>query len=371
MALRLESEPAGSIIDDLDGVREVWHDVLPLLDAAADELTLGDLLHGQNFHLQEAMSALEMGDPQMDSMASAEPEEDPAPSLPPDTISAADLVGVLDDMLCCEHAWYGSSPLAHSLFRLDWLHAIPDIRPLELRAPLLAAVKSASAVRALVLRGDVAEEEDFVPSVSGLNLQEHTSEVEVAKQLMAAEEATQLRLTALKAGGEAGGEAGAEAGAEVEAPEALEAVLSRLRFRRGLLTALTAMLRPNAKAAELARKMLAFATAQLVSMRASEPLGTPRDALVCFDGRASKKLMGSAPQRKPPLLPRVDAFTASEALLSRLRGTPRTGLAPQASRPLMALLLMPQASRPLMALLLYSRLRALPRTAVLGHCGYG
>ena len=298
MALRLESEPAGSIIDDLDGVREVWHDVLPLLDAAADELTLGDLLHGQNFHLQEAMSALEMGDPQMDSMASAEPEEDPAPSLPPDTISAADLVGVLDDMLCCEHAWYGSSPLAHSLFRLDWLHAIPDIRPLELRAPLLAAVKSASAVRALVLRGDVAEEEDFVPSVSGLNLQEHTSEVEVAKQLMAAEEATQLRLTALKAGGEAGGEAGAEAGAEVEAPEALEAVLSRLRFRRGLLTALTAMLRPNAKAAELARKMLAFATAQLVSMRASEPLGTPRDALVCFDGRASKKLMGSAPQRK-------------------------------------------------------------------------
>ena len=54
-------------------------------------------------------------------------------------------------------------------------------------------------------------------------------------------------------------------------------------------------------------------------MRASEPLGTPRDALVCFDGRASKKLMGSAPQRKPPLLPRADAFTASEALLSRLR----------------------------------------------------
>ena len=58
-------------------------------------------------------------------------------------------------------------------------------------------------------------------------------------------------------------------------------------------------------------------------MRASETLGTPRDALGCFDGRASKKLMGSAPQRKPPLLPRADAFTASEALLSRLRGTPR------------------------------------------------
>ena len=41
MALRLENEPAGSIIDDLDGVREVWHDVLPLLDAAATEWSPG------------------------------------------------------------------------------------------------------------------------------------------------------------------------------------------------------------------------------------------------------------------------------------------------------------------------------------------
>ena len=112
-ALRLESEPAGSIIDELDGQRAVWHDVLPLLDAAATELSLGDLLHGEGFHLQEAMSALEMGDPQMDSMASAAPEDEPAPSLPPETISAADLVGVLDDMLCCEHAWYASRAGSH------------------------------------------------------------------------------------------------------------------------------------------------------------------------------------------------------------------------------------------------------------------
>ena len=149
-ALRLENEPAGSIIDELDGQRAVWHDVLPLLDAAATELSLGDLLHGEGFHLQEAMSALEMGDPQMDSMASAAPEDEPTPSLPPETISAADLVGVLDEMLCCEHAWYASSALAHSLFRLDWLHAIPEIRPLELRAPLLAAVKVRVRVRVKV-----------------------------------------------------------------------------------------------------------------------------------------------------------------------------------------------------------------------------
>ena len=98
-----------------------------------------------------------------------------------------------------------------------------------------------------MLRGDVAEEEDFVPSVSGLNLQDHTSDVEATKQLMAAEEAMQLRLKAAKdraaapageaAGGAAGGAAAGEAAGETEAPEALDAVLCRLRFRRGLLTA--------------------------------------------------------------------------------------------------------------------------------------
>ena len=65
-----------------------------------------------------------------------------------------------------------------------------------------------------MLRGDVAEEEDFVPSVSGLNLQDHTSEVEATKQLMAAEEAMQLRLKAAKdrAAAPAGEAAGAAAG---------------------------------------------------------------------------------------------------------------------------------------------------------------
>jgi hypothetical protein len=129
-ALRLEDHPPGSIIDDLDGEPAVWHDILPLLDSASDEMTLGDLLHGDHFHLQEAMSALEMGDPQMDSMASAEPEA-PAPSLPPENVPVADIIGVLDEVVCCEHAWYSSFPLAHSLFRLDWLHCVHEVPPVS------------------------------------------------------------------------------------------------------------------------------------------------------------------------------------------------------------------------------------------------
>ena len=45
----------------------VWKNILPSLDAAAAELSLGDLLHLEHFSLHESMSALEMMDAQMDS----------------------------------------------------------------------------------------------------------------------------------------------------------------------------------------------------------------------------------------------------------------------------------------------------------------
>ena len=322
--LHLEDDvtrPPNSIVDDSDGFRVVWHDILPLLDKASEEMTLGDMLHGEAFNLQESMSALEMGDPQMDPMSSNEPEPPPAVPLP-DEISSADLIGVLDDVLCCEQAWYRSFPLAHSLFRLDWLHVADEIGPPELRAPLLAAVKAAAAVRAIVLRADVADEEDFEARVHGLNLQEGISEVDVAKllneveadmprQIQAAKDAWSAKDLALIGPGEvAGGEKAAM----------LEAVLARLRFRRAMVITACALLKPSPKTAEVARRMISFALAQIAPMRASLALGTARDALSCFAGRRSKKLMGAAPARALELMSRDEALKATEAMLGRLKG---------------------------------------------------
>ena len=90
----------------------VWRDVLPTLDAAAGEMALGDLLHGTCFSLHEAMSALQMFDPQMDAgMATATrgwrclTRRWPPPSLPPPDLPLRAFVALADEMLCGEVAW--------------------------------------------------------------------------------------------------------------------------------------------------------------------------------------------------------------------------------------------------------------------------
>ena len=126
----------------------VWRDVLPTLDAAAGEMALGDLLHGTCFSLHEAMSALQMFDPQMDAgMATA---TQPPPSLPPPDLPLRAFVALADEMLCGEVAWYAGLPLVQTVFRLDWLHATREPCDARLRALMLSAVRSAAAVRALL-----------------------------------------------------------------------------------------------------------------------------------------------------------------------------------------------------------------------------
>ncbi|KAG8060619.1 hypothetical protein GUJ93_ZPchr0002g26470 [Zizania palustris] len=46
--------------------RSVWTDASPLLAAACRDLQDGELVHGENFSLFSAMSALEIMDPKMD-----------------------------------------------------------------------------------------------------------------------------------------------------------------------------------------------------------------------------------------------------------------------------------------------------------------
>ncbi|EOD04369.1 hypothetical protein EMIHUDRAFT_107746 [Emiliania huxleyi CCMP1516] len=187
----------------------VWRDVLPTLDAAAGEMALGDLLHGTCFSLHEAMSALQMFDPQMDAgMATA---TQPPPSLPPPDLPLRAFVALADEMLCGEVAWYAGLPLVQTVFRLDWLHATREPCDARLRALMLSAVRSAAAVRALVLRADVSDEEDFAPSSFGIDLRED------AEKLLAEEEE---RLAALLGprgeggGGEAAGGGNGDSGGD-------------------------------------------------------------------------------------------------------------------------------------------------------------
>ena len=100
--LSLESI-SDTILEDFDGEQTTWRNVLPLIDATAEQMKLGDLLHSENFSLHDSMSALEMMDPQMD--AGMKTADLPQPSPPPLPLPPADYIGVVDEVRLADETY--------------------------------------------------------------------------------------------------------------------------------------------------------------------------------------------------------------------------------------------------------------------------
>jgi hypothetical protein len=339
-----DGRDATTIVVNYEGQLTQWHDQLQLLDTASDEMELGDLLAGQSFELQDAMSALEMMDPQMDTgmaVAAAQSAEDdePLPTLP-DEVPDALVIGLLDDILCAEHGWYRGLSLTQTVYKLEWMQSAPDVVDVRLRSTLCATARAVAAARSIVLRGDVHEEEDFNGTLSGLILHDQVTDADLAAMLQQAEEQCAKAVLAAKA--EAGVKASAAEGeqAATEPPpssasssaggsgeaaggsalDLAQAVLCRVRFRQTFCSAMLHLARPSARALEAAKRMLAQAEQQLDQMAGSVALGTPREQLAyCLGGRAVRKRLGSAPTKRPEWLGRGEGVTASRELLAQLR----------------------------------------------------
>ena len=112
--------------------KEGWSDVTELLGSAAAEMSLGEMVHGESFSLFEAMSALELMDPKMDSgMQSARVvpvlERVRSGALcfepwPRESLDAAHVVRVMDRALALEGQWHGGHSLAQTVFTCLLLH---------------------------------------------------------------------------------------------------------------------------------------------------------------------------------------------------------------------------------------------------------
>ena len=135
----------GSVVTEYhDGRRVIWIDTMSLLDEAALEMKLGDLLAGNSFDLQDAMSAIEIMDPRMDSgMQKVRPANEvelPPPAPKHGGVSEALFVGVLDEVLCGEIGWYSGLTLPQTIYRLEWMQNAQEIGHL----PSLALKRSAT-----------------------------------------------------------------------------------------------------------------------------------------------------------------------------------------------------------------------------------
>lgn len=260
------------------GDNTVWADISPLLDAACKELGDGEMIHGENFNLFAAMSALEIMDPKMDSgivskyCSLDEAIEDgaaPVPLSPDKTIDVQSIIDIMDHLLACEATWHSGHSLAQTVFSCIYLlrldrtssHAILHSYCRVIRATCKAVVSVVSDAR-------THEEEDLFSMTYGLPLDGDGDE-KCLSFLNAVEETICRQLRACKAP--------SSKKRVLEDIEPLQhnldleegfckALLCRLRFRKHFFHTLACMRRPQGRGFDMARKHIASCILELESI---------------------------------------------------------------------------------------------------------
>ncbi|KAF8959765.1 Mak10 subunit, NatC N-terminal acetyltransferase-domain-containing protein [Flammula alnicola] len=113
---------------EIPGAGYDFQDVTSLFVEAAAELEPDNLLFMENFTLQESMSALEIGEPRLDSglivHEQLRPPFDPMTPLLPE-----ELCWILDRSLAYETEFHAGNFLAHTVHTLLYVHHLSDIDP--------------------------------------------------------------------------------------------------------------------------------------------------------------------------------------------------------------------------------------------------
>ncbi|KAF2454411.1 Mak10 subunit, NatC N-terminal acetyltransferase-domain-containing protein [Lineolata rhizophorae] len=222
-----------------------WDVTAPFFEAAKT-LGTGTLVKDEFFTLFEAVGALEIMDPKMDSgfLAPGEDLEDYYDVTQP--LSAQQVIGVVDQLLCYEMAWHQGYPLLQTLFTSHYIDVLLGSEPsdinqavfssqpdtsndaggrlvhLVLRAYCVATIKACDFVTQTVTSQNFFEEEDFSSHTYNRNLLVQVSEDHVVALLEEAE-------------GWLEGEGGVSA---IELRDVRLGLLSRIRLRKQFLIAL-------------------------------------------------------------------------------------------------------------------------------------
>ncbi|QDS76903.1 hypothetical protein FKW77_004092 [Venturia effusa] len=119
----LISEGPDRIPYKLMGGQKVY-DITEQFLAAARALPVGTLVKDDDFTLFESVGALEIGDPKMDSGFLA-----PGEKLVDDydifrELLPEEVLGIMDQLLCCEMAWHEGYPLAQTVFTSHYIDTL-------------------------------------------------------------------------------------------------------------------------------------------------------------------------------------------------------------------------------------------------------
>ncbi|XP_051152519.1 uncharacterized protein LOC127266347 isoform X2 [Andrographis paniculata] len=338
--------PMGSSIPP--GGDTVWADVSSLLRLACDDLNFDELIHGENFNLFAAMSALEIMDPKMDSgivstYYSVDEAIDkgaaPVPLSYDRTIDIQCIIDIMDHLLALEATWHKGGSLAQTVFSCIYLLRPERTSSHALLHSFCRIIRiTCNAVVSAVLDARTNEEEDLFTMAYGLPLKVDGDE-KCLSMLHAIEETICRQLKACKAS--------LPKRRTVEDVEPLQnnpdleeglckAVLCRLRFRKHFYHVLMCLRKPQRKGLELAQKHIVCCSSELDAMLKSEDFlrqnsasGTSEDYIenkttasgcmpVGFDSTLNSRSAAPTPPRSIKLLSWIKAVNYFQDLLRDL-----------------------------------------------------
>ncbi|KAI9158436.1 LOW QUALITY PROTEIN: N-alpha-acetyltransferase 35, NatC auxiliary subunit [Paramyrothecium foliicola] len=282
-------------------------DVFDKFSAAVKTLAPGELVKDGFFTLFEAVAALEIMDPKMDSgcvLPGTQYEELYDVSRP---LLPEEVLGIIDQLLCHEISWQMGYPLSQTLLTSVYVEALlmPAASTIEeaqfvrirghesqahpmlsvLRAYCLGMLKASGHINDRIRSEHYYEEEDFVTNTYNRNLLDRFSTRTIQKTLVAAEELCQSQQNS-------------------QNDELMSALIARLQLRRAFLDATESP--EHMDNPELARKPWLDALALLPTIKNTHGLGTPVEE--SFSEKLQRKLASTMPPRPIVQLGFDDAF---------------------------------------------------------------
>lgn len=166
-------------------------DVTAIFAGAAQQLDATDMVFADGYTLNDAMSALEIGEPRMDSgMVLEEAQRPPFDPLAP--LLPEEVCWILDRSISCEIAWHTGSTLSQTVYTFLYGHAVAEMhtdylldfegdpsRPVELvtlvlRAAALAVMKRCNTAWVGLAKGGIHDLEDWHSEKADISLHEGT-----------------------------------------------------------------------------------------------------------------------------------------------------------------------------------------------------
>jgi hypothetical protein len=176
----------------MDVKESCWLDITKEFRSSVAQLNLGELIKNEQFTLFEAMSAIELMDPKMDSGMIMKKTNRSILTFEQSIRSGAikinnleldELIGIIDDTYACLVAWLEGHSLALTIMTNLYLHDTERIEDKCLRVFSQSMLKIVDFIDKLVMAIYCIEEEDFVVNGGKFNLASHMNEHKILSSL--------------------------------------------------------------------------------------------------------------------------------------------------------------------------------------------